>query len=166
MPPISVHQAKEYSQYLHYNIPLDWVVHNTPSSYMDRDRKLKYTTQLSNVCGASPVNNQILFFDGYDSHFDDGAPRQIMYKNIQPFVLKSGKYIKDQPNDNGPNAKMKSIYNVAKIAWMLKYGTKKFSSHHMNYIWVEAWDDFKMSAGNITRDRFAKTHIPLSYLPT
>ena len=32
--------------------------------------------------------------------------------------------------------------------------------HHMNSILVEAWDTFKVSAGNIIRDRFAKTNLP------
>ena len=57
---------------------------------------------------------------------------------------------------------MKSFYNVAKSAWMLKYVTTKFSPHHMNSILVEAWDAFKMSAGKITREIFAKTKLPLS----
>ena len=118
-------------------------------------------TQLSNICGASPVNNQILFFDGYNSHFDDDALRQMMYKNIQPFVLKSGNSINDQPNDNVPNAKLKSLYNMSKSAWMLKYGTTKFSPHHMKSVLFEAWYAFKMSAGNIIRDSFAKPKVPL-----
>ena len=57
---------------------------------MDRDRWIKAMTQLYKIFGASPVNNKILFIDGYDSQFSDGARRQIMYKNIQPFVLKYG----------------------------------------------------------------------------
>ena len=36
MPPTVVHQAKEYSQDLHHNIPLDCTLHHTPSGYMDR----------------------------------------------------------------------------------------------------------------------------------
>ena len=71
MPPVVVHQAKEYYQDLHHNIPFDWKVHHTPSGYMDRDRWLNAMTQLFNICGASPINNNILFFDGHDSHFDD-----------------------------------------------------------------------------------------------
>ena len=93
-------------------------------------------TQFYNLCGASPVNNQILFFDGHDSHFDDGALSKMMCKNIQNFVLKLGNSINDQTNDNGPNAKVKSLYNVAKSAWMLKYGTKFFLHHHMNSVLV------------------------------
>ena len=109
MPPIIAHQAQEYYQYLHYNIPLDWIVHDKPYVYMDRYGWLKYITQLSNICGASLVNNHILFFDGHGSHFDNGTLIKMMCKNIQPFVLKSGNSINDQPNDNGPNAKLRLV---------------------------------------------------------
>ena len=87
---------------------------------MDRYGWLKAMTQFSNVYGASSVNNQVLLFDGHESHFDDGALGQMMCKNIQSFVLKSSNSINDQPNNNGPNAKMKSLYNAAKRVWMLK----------------------------------------------
>ena len=71
MPPIIVPQAKEYYQDLHFNIPLVWKVHHTPFGYMDRDGCLKATKQLCNICSASPVNIQIIFFDGHESHFDE-----------------------------------------------------------------------------------------------
>ena len=89
MPPVIFHQAKEYSQDIHHNIPLYWTVHHTSSGYMDRDGWLKAMTQFSNICGASPVNNQILFFDGHDIHFDNRALTQMQSKNIQPFILKA-----------------------------------------------------------------------------
>ena len=75
MPPIIVHQAKDYSEDLYYNVPLDWIVHHIPSGYMDRDGWLQFMTQFSYVCGASPVNNQILFFGGHRIHFNSGALR-------------------------------------------------------------------------------------------
>ena len=136
MPPIIVHQAKEYSQYIHYNIPLDWKFHHISYGYMDIDGWLKAMTQFSNVCGASPVNNHILFFDVHDSHFGCGALRKIVYKKVQPFVLESGDSINYHPNDNGPNAKLKSLYNVANSRWVMKYGVKRFSPHHMNSVFV------------------------------
>ena len=114
MPPVIFHQAKEYSQYYHHNIPLDWTVHHIPSEYMDRDGWLKAMTQLYNICGASPVNNQILFFGGNDSHFYDRALTQMKIKNIQPFILKAGDSINNQPNDNRPNSKLKALYNISK----------------------------------------------------
>ena len=163
MPPVIVHQANEYSQDLHYNIPLDWTVYPTSSRYMDRDGCIKAMIQLSNICGASPVNNQIIFFDGHDSHFKDRALIKMQRKNIQPFILKAGDSINDQPNDNGPNSKLKSLYNISKAMWMLKYGTTRFQPNHMNSVLVEAWTSFKVSSGNIIVDSFAKTHLlPLS----
>ena len=65
-------------------------------------------------------------------------------KNIQTFILKSGDSINDQPSDNGPNSKLKALYNIFKTKWMLKYGTTRFQPHHMNYVLVEAWDAFKV----------------------
>ena len=159
MPPVIIHQAKEYSEDLHHNIPLDWTVHHTSSGYMDRDGWLKAMTQFSNICGASPVNNQILFFGGHDSHFDDRSLTKMQSKNIQLFVLKSGDSINDQPNDNGPNSKLKSLYNVLKAKWMLKYGTTRFQTHHINSVLFETWEAFTVSSGNIIRGSFAKTNL-------
>ena len=69
-------------------------------------------TQFSNICGASPANNQILFFDGHDSHFENRALTQMQSKNIQPFILKAGDSINEQINENGPKSKLKAIYNL------------------------------------------------------
>ena len=115
MPPVIFHQDKESSQNLHHNIPLDWTVHHTSSSYMYRDGCLKAMNQLSNICGANPINNQILFFDGHDSQFDDRALTKMKIKNIQPFILKAGESINDQPNDNVHNSKLKAFYNISKV---------------------------------------------------
>ena len=87
MRTIIVHQSKEYSQDLNHNIPLDCTVHNTPSGYMDRDGLLKAMTQLSNICGASPFNNQILFFDEHNSHFDKRLPTKHLRKTSSPSYL-------------------------------------------------------------------------------
>ena len=74
-------------------------------------RWLKSMTQLSDICGASPVNNHILSFCGHDRHFDEHVLRHMELRNIQPFVLKAGNSTNNQPNDNGPNGKLKSLYN-------------------------------------------------------
>ena len=137
MPPIVVHQAKDYSQYLHHNIPLEWTVHHTPSRYMDRDMWLKATTQFSNICGASPVKNQVIFFDGHDIHFGDRALTQTQRKNIQPFIPKGGDSINNQPNENMPNSKLKALYNTSTANRMLNYVTPRIKPHHMNSVLVE-----------------------------
>ena len=151
MPPIFVHQSKEYSQYIHHNIPLDWTVHHTPSEYMDRYGWVKAITQLSNICSASPVNNQIIFFDWYNSHFVDSPLTQIQGRNIQTFILKPGDSINNQCNDNGTNSKLKALYNILKAKWMLKYGSTRFQPHNTNYVPVETWETFTVSDVNIIR---------------
>ena len=47
-------------------------------------------------------------------------------QNTQTFILKAGNSTNDRPNDNEPNAKLKSIYNEVKYVWMLKYGMNFF----------------------------------------
>ena len=42
----------------------------------------------------------------------------------------------------------------------MKYGTTKFLPHHMNYIVMEAWDDFKVSSGKTIRENCSRTNIP------
>ena len=135
MPTIIVHQAKEYSEDIRFNIPLDWTVHHTPSDYMDRYGWIKYMTQLSNICNAYPFNNQIIFFDGNEIHFNDHTLSYTEEKYIHLFFLKSGDSGRYQTNDNGPNAKLKCFYNYSKVSWMLKYGTTQF------YLttWTKSW---------------------------
>ena len=84
--------------------------------------------QFPTVCG---INNQIIFFNGHASHFDERVLRYMEDRNIQPFVLKLGDSGNDQPNDNGLNAKLNLYYNYAKASWILKYGKEKLLSHHM-----------------------------------
>ena len=81
-------------------------------------------------------------------------------KNIQPFILKVGDSINDQPNGNKPNSTLKALYNISNDKWMLKYGTTRFQPHHMISVLVETWEAFKVSAGKIKGYSFAKTHIP------
>ena len=65
--------------------------------------------QFSKICGASPVNNQKLFFDGHNSQFKERALTKMQRKNNQPLILKAGESINDQPNDSRPNSKLKAF---------------------------------------------------------
>ena len=102
---------------------------------MDRYGLLKYMTQLSNVCGAYSINNQILFFGGHDSHFDDLTPSYIEKLHIHPFVLKVGKYGNNRPNENGPNIQRKYLYNGAISSRTMMYSKIVF------YLptWTQYW---------------------------
>ena len=68
------------------------------------------------------MSNKKLFFDGPESQFDDLNLINMDNQNIQTFVLKSGDSGNDQTNNNGPNIKLKYLYNVVKVFWILKYG--------------------------------------------
>ena len=138
MPPMIVHQAANYTQYLHWNLPSDWLVHCTPSGYMYRDGWMKEMSILSRTCGSSKMNPQVLFFDGHDSHFDDRATHILRSHRISPFILKAGDSTNDQPNDNGPNRMLKRYYSIARVKWQRQRGIMKFTPTHMNYVLVES----------------------------
>ena len=121
--------------------------------------------QLYTVCGASPINNQILSFDGHDIHFDGYALLFMEDENIQPLLLKSINSGNYHPNYNGTNVKLKSCLNNAKSTWILKYGTTQFFPHHVNSIFMEVRGAFKVSSGNIIRESFMKTNIILLVTP-
>ena len=87
---------------------------------MYRDGHIKAMTQLSNICSASPVNNQTIFFNGHDRHFDYFSLINMDQQNTQPLILKEGESVNDQKNDNGLNAKMKSLCNELKSLWIMK----------------------------------------------
>ena len=53
VPPIIVHQAENYTHDLHWNFPSDWLVHITPSGYMDMDGWMKAMIILSRTCASS-----------------------------------------------------------------------------------------------------------------
>ena len=116
-------------------------------------------TQLSNIFSASPVNQQILFFGGNYSHFNNRAITKIQIKNNHPFILKAVESINNHSNDNGPNSKLKSIYNFLKANWILNNGTTRFQPHHMKYVLVETREAFMVSFGNIIRDIFFQTRL-------
>ena len=48
-PPVSYHKSTHYTQYLHYNIPSDWIVQNLPSGYHLVKASLKTRSQTSAV---------------------------------------------------------------------------------------------------------------------
>ena len=81
---------------------------------MDRDGWLKAMNELFNICGAYPVKNKILFFDGNNNHFDYRSLTQIQKKHPALHTFKTSDYINDHPNYNGPNSKLKSLHKVLK----------------------------------------------------
>ena len=159
IPPVVVHQITHYTQCFHYTIPSDWVIHNSQSGYMDRVGWHKSMSHFPSMCCSSPLNTQVLFYDGHDIHFDDRALDILRRHNIRSFILNKGDYVHDQPNNNGPNMKLNNFYDNAKMNWMRHHGTLKFTPAHMNYVPVETWEAFKLSYVTITQEYFRMTHI-------
>ena len=97
-PLVMVHQSTHYTKYIHYNIPSDWVVHNSLSGYMDRIGWHKSMAHCPSMCFSSPFNHQMIFYDGHDSHFYDSVLNILRSHNNQSFILKAGYSVHDQPN--------------------------------------------------------------------
>ena len=154
-----VHQAENYTQDLHWNLPSDWLVQSTPLGYMDRDVWMKAMSLYSRTCGAIMMNPQVLFFDGHDSHFDDRATHIMRSHHISPFILKAGDSTNDQPNDNGPNRMLKRYYSIARVKWQREHGTMKVTPAHMNYVLVEMWHLFQQQSARVIINALKKKKL-------
>ena len=120
-------------------------------------------SHFDSMCCSSPRNPQVLFYSGHNSHFDDRELNILCKHNIQSFVHKTGDTVHDQPNNNGPNMKLKNSYGNERFNWMRHHRTLTFTLSHMNYVLIATWEDFKLSSLTITQDAFKKSHIlPLS----
>ena len=85
MSPIIVHQDTDYTQYLHFNVRMEWKFHHTTYGYMDRYGWLKSMTKFSNICGAPPCQQSItVLWCKLQPHFDDGTLRKMMEKKSNP----------------------------------------------------------------------------------
>ena len=127
---------------------------------MDRDGWQKPMAHFASMCCSSPLNLQVLFYNGHDNHFDDRALNIPRRHNIQYFILKTDDSVHDQSNDNGPKMNLKNFYGNARMNWMRYHGTLKFSPPHMNSVPIETREAFKLSSTKITQKYFKKTHIP------
>ena len=68
---------------------------------MDRDDWHKSMSHFPSICCSSPLNLQVLFYDGHDNHFNDRALDIICIQNIESFIFKSGSSVHEQPKNNG-----------------------------------------------------------------
>ena len=157
--PVIVHQAEKYTQDLQYIIPKYWVVHNTTSGYRDRDGWMKVIMNFKTVCGANKLNTQVLFYDIHDSHFYYREINIHLSHHINPFIIKAGDSVNDQPNYNGPNLNMKGLYGKSRMNWQRHHGTLNFTNAHMNYILVEIWRYFHIYSSPVIINAFKKKNI-------
>ena len=103
---------------------------------MDRDGWMKEIILFSSTCGSVKINPQVLFFDGHYIRFDYRATHILRSHHISSFILKSGDSTNYQPNDNGPNLKLKIYYGIEKVKWKIQHGTMKFTPAHINSVLV------------------------------
>ena len=134
-------------------------MHSTPSGYMDRDWWLKTSYAFVRLCGANAMNPQFLFIDGHDSHWDADALEFFMKNFVYVFFLKSGDSENDQPNDNGSNCKLKSIFLQVKEEWRKKYVTVPFTVPYFNECIAKSREEFKLNSCGCIIRYFQKTGI-------
>ena len=117
--------------------------------------------------GYSKINPQVLFFYGHYSHFDYRDTHILQSHHISPFIPKEGDSTNYQPNDNGPNLKLKIYYVIAKVRLHRQHGTIKFTASHMNYVLVEMCHSFQQKSAAVIIDAFKKrSSFPFPHLIT
>jgi hypothetical protein len=108
---------------------------------------------------------QFLFIDGHDSHWDPDALQLLHDNHCFVFFLKAGDSENDQPNDNGPNALVKSIYGQKSQAWRVTNPVAELDVPRMNSLLRETWSEFKAKGGQSITHAFEVTGIhPLTCL--
>ena len=75
----------------------------------------------------------------------EAGPKERKY-----FILESGDFLYDQPNNNVPNMNFNNLYGNAIMYWIRQHGTLEFTPAHMNYVLVETWESLKLSSATIT----------------
>ena len=134
--PMVVQHITHYNQYLHYNIPSDWVVHNSPSGCIYCDGCHKLMAHFASICFSCPLNLQVIFYDINDSHFDDSSLNILNRHHIQYFILKVGDSVHYQTNGNGPNMNLNILYVNSILNCMRHHVTFNFTPPHLNYVLV------------------------------
>ena len=127
---------------------------------MDSGGWHKTMSYFSSMCFYSPLDTQVLFYDGHGKHLDDREFYIPWRHNIQSFVLQAGDYVNDHPKNNGQIMKLKNLYGDSVINWMRHHGTLKFTPPHINYFLIEIWEDLKISSAKITQKYFKRTPHP------
>ena len=92
-------------------IPSDFLYWQNPAGYNDQAGFMQICKHF--VSFARNAGNEgvplFLTLDAHSSHLDPAALDYLMDNNIYVFFLRANNSDNDQPNDNGPNAKLKSL---------------------------------------------------------
>ena len=101
-------------------------------------------SNVDSMCSSSPLNTQVILYDGHDRNFDDRALDILRRHNIQYLILKADDYVHDHPNDISSNMNLNNFYVNSIMIWMIHHGTLKFTPTHMNSVLVETLEALKL----------------------
>ena len=108
---------------------------------------------------SSPLNTQVIFYDGHDINFDGSSLKILWSHHIYYFIQKAGDSVNDQQNDNGQKLNLNHLYGNTIMNLVRKHETLNFTPLHMNAILFETCEAFKLSSATITQEYLNKTHL-------
>ena len=96
---VIVNQVTHYNKDIHYNIPSDWVVHDSTLGYMDCNGRHISMANFPSVCCYSPLNTKVILYYGHAINIDDRESNILWSHLIYYLILKETNYIYDHKID-------------------------------------------------------------------
>ena len=87
----------------------------------------------------------MLYIDGYGAHWDATALNILLDSGIYVTFLRSQNPENDQPNNHGPNCRLKALYAADLASFMATDSSRrvqKFQHTHFNHCFKEVWELF------------------------
>ena len=79
------------------------------------DGWIRATHHFSSMCGSSPLNPKVIFYDVHEIYFDDRKINVFWGHQVQYLILKSDYSVHNHPDDNEPNLRLKKLFGNEKI---------------------------------------------------
>jgi hypothetical protein len=157
IPPGVIHQSAHLSEYHCLELPEDWMVHTSPSGYMDRDGWLKVARHFQRFCG--PTRPLYLYFDGHDSHWDPDALNEWFQDHIYPTFFKAHGSEDDNINDNGPNSAFHAAFDECTAHFGRTHPGVKDAVPFVNERLAATWRKIKATCGGVAVRAAEKTGL-------
>jgi hypothetical protein len=142
-------------------IPSDFLYWQNPAGYNDQAGFMQICKHFVQFAPRRSNDTPLFFFmDAHESHLNPDALQYLKDNNVFAFFLRANNSDVDQPNDNGPNSKLKSLFNHFLGLYNIKMSRAwKLSKPAFNYIFTQAWEEFQRTAGTVCYNAFVKTGI-------
>ena len=137
MKPIVIHEcgdAVSMPADVILNLPQGWSVTSSQSGYVNATAWRLFADQFVSASGASEANQQFLYIDGYEAHWDEAALKFLLENHVHVMFLRSHSSITTQPNDNGVNQLWKECYSRAYAKWSREYPGSAFTGGSSDYV--------------------------------